>query len=86
MVQKDTGRLRVRTRASPSNDWKTNSLSTQSLNGAFLYPRSEKVCLCGGGVGVIPVYICPWFRPSFLPSFRNSVTLFRQRYLHKRLR
>ena len=33
-------------------------------------------------MGGILVYICPWFRPSF----RNSVTLFRQRYLHNRLR
>ena len=41
----------------------------------FLYPRFEKV-------GGILVYICPWFRLSF----RNSVTLFRQRYLHNRLR
>ena len=42
-----------------------------------------------GGGGIL-VYICPWFRPSFRPSFRlsfrNSVTLFRQRYLHNRLR
>ena len=45
----------------------------------FLYPRFEKV-------GGILVYICPWFRPSFRPSLPNSVTLFRQRYLHNRLR
>ena len=36
--------------------------------------------------GGILVYICPWFRLSFRPSFRDSVTLFRQRYLHNRLR
>ena len=44
-----------------------------------LYPRFEKV-------GVILVYICPWFHLSFGLSFRHSVTLFRQRYLHNRLR
>ena len=44
-----------------------------------LYPRFEKV-------GGILLYICTWLRLSFRPSFRNSVTLFRQRYLHNRLR
>ena len=31
----------------------------------LLYPRFEKV-------GGILVYICPWFRPSSRPSFRNT--------------
>ena len=40
------------------NRWSPASLTFNN----YLYPRFEKV-------GGILVYICPWFRPSFRPSF-----------------
>ena len=39
-----------------------------------------------GGYTGLHLSVVPSVHPSVLPSFRNSVTLFRQRYLHNRLR